>query len=299
MNLINEIQMLKRKKKALLLVHNYQRPEIQDTADYLGDSIELCKNAMDEKKAEILVLSAVDFMAESAAILNPDKRVLIPSLGARCPMAQMLTAEQVGLWKKKHPGAPVILYVNTLAEAKAACDICCTSANAVRIVNSFDEDTVLFGPDANLAWHVQQETGKKVIPIPSRGCCPTHILFTKGDVQLSREMHPEAVVMVHPECTPEVQLSADFVGSTSQMLEYAAASENRQFIVATEEGFLHPLQERNPRKQFYATGSVCSSMRLTTLGSIRQALDRMTNVVEVPEEVRGRAAAALERMLAV
>ena len=161
MNLVNKIQRLKKEKKALLLAHNYQRPEVQDIADYLGDSIELCRKAMDEKDADILVFSAVDFMAESAAILNPNKKVLMPSLGARCPMAQMLTAEQIRLWKKKYPEAPVVLYVNTLAEAKAECDICCTSANAVKVVNSLDEDTVLFGPDYNLAWRVQRKTGKK------------------------------------------------------------------------------------------------------------------------------------------
>lgn len=301
MNLITKIQMLKDEKKALLLAHNYQRPEIQDTADYLGDSIELCKNAMDEKKAEILVLSAVDFMAESAAILNPEKKVLIPSLGARCPMAQMLTAEQVALWKKKHPGAPVILYVNTLAEAKAACDICCTSANAVKIVNSFDEDTVLFGPDANLAWHVQQKTGKKVIPIPSRGCCPTHILFTKGDVQLSKEMHPEAVVMVHPECTPEVQLSADFVGSTSQMCRYAAKAPTSKFIVGTEVGLIYRLQKENPEKEFIPLfdGAICPNMKLNTLEQVYLSLKEERHLVTVPKYVAKKAQKALEKMIAL
>ena len=166
MTLVDNILKLKKEKRALLLAHNYQRAEIQDIADYVGDSIGLCRRAMEEKDAKMIVFSAVDFMAESAAILNPDKRVFIPSLGARCPMASMLPAEEVRLWKKRHPKVPIVLYVNTLAEAKAECDVCCTSANAVKVVDAIDADTVLFGPDRNLAWNVQQKTGKKVIPIP-------------------------------------------------------------------------------------------------------------------------------------
>ncbi len=299
MTLTEEIQTLKKAKKALLLVHNYQRPEIQDAADYLGDSIELCRNAMEEKTAEIIVMSAVDFMAESAFILNPGKKVLLPSLGARCPMAQMLTAEQVHLWKKRYPGAPVVLYVNTLAEAKAACDVCCTSANAATVVESLEEDTVLFGPDANLAWHVQQKTGKQIIPIPSRGCCPTHILFTKGDVELSREMHPDALVMAHPECSPEVQLAADFVGSTSQMCQYATQTSAPSFIVGTEIGLLYRLQKENPAKEFIPLydGAICPNMKLNTLEQVYLSLRAEHHLVTVPKIVANKARSALERML--
>jgi quinolinate synthase len=301
MNLINEIQRLKEEKKALLLAHNYQRPEVQDTADYLGDSIELCRKAMDEKDADILVFSAVDFMAESAAILNPDKKVLLPSLGARCPMAHMLTAEQVRLWKKKNPEAPVVLYVNTLAEAKAECDICCTSANAVKVVNSLDEDTVLFGPDANLAWYVQQKTGKKIIPIPSRGYCPTHILFTKGDIQLLREKHPNAVVMVHPECIPEVQLSADFVGSTSQMCRYAREASATKYVVGTEIGLIHRLEKENPKKVFIPLydGAICPNMKMNTLERIFLSLKEEEYVITIPESIARKARKALEKMLSL
>lgn len=301
MNLANRIQKLKKEKKALLLAHNYQRPEVQDTADYLGDSIELCRKAMDEKDADILVFSAVDFMAESAAILNPNKKVLIPSLGARCPMAQMLTAEQVRLWKKKYPKAPVVLYVNTLAEAKAECDICCTSANAVKVVDSLDEDTVLFGPDANLAWHVQQKTRKKIVPIPSRGCCPTHILFTKGDIQLLKEKHPDAVVMAHPECIPEVQLSADFVGSTSQMCRYARETSATKYVVGTEIGLIHRLKKENPKKVFIPLydGAICPNMKMNTLERIFLSLKEEKHVITISKSMAKKARKALEKMLSL
>ena len=299
MNLVNKIQRLKKEKKALLLAHNYQRPEVQDIADYLGDSIELCRKAMDEKDADIIVFSAVDFMAESAAILNPDKKVLIPSLGARCPMAQMLTAEQVRIWKKKYPETPVVLYVNTLAEAKAECDICCTSANAVKVVNSLDEDTVLFGPDYNLAWHVQQKTEKNIIPIPSKGFCPTHIFFTKGDIQLMRDRHPDAVIMVHPECIPEVQLSADFVGSTSQMCRYAGETSAAKYVVGTEIGLVHRLKKENPKKTFIplSDGAICPNMKMNTLERIFLSLKEEKHLITIPKSIAKKARKALEKML--
>ncbi|PIU59065.1 quinolinate synthase, partial [Candidatus Bathyarchaeota archaeon CG07_land_8_20_14_0_80_47_9] len=208
--LAEKICELKKEKKAIILAHNYQRPEIQDIADYVGDSIELSRKAMEEKEAKIIVFSAVDFMAESAVILNPQKKVLLPSLGARCPMAQMLTVDEIKRMKALHPSVPLVLYVNTLASAKANCDICCTSANAVKVIQSLDVDTVLFGPDRNLAEYVQRKTGKTVIPVPEWGFCPTHLLFQPEDVRILKMEHPEAAVMVHPECTFEMQKTADF-----------------------------------------------------------------------------------------
>src|SRR3990170_6336434 len=199
MNLTDKIVKLKKEKKAVILAHNYQRPEIQDIADYVGDSIELSRKAMEEKDAEIIVFSAVDFMAESAAILNPEKKVLLPSLGARCPMAQMLTVDEIKRWKALYPSAPVVLYVNTLASAKAYCDICCTSANAVEVLKSLDEDTVLFGPDRNLAEYVAEKTGKTLIPIPEWGFCPTHLLFQPEDVTVHKMQYPDAAVMVQKQ----------------------------------------------------------------------------------------------------
>ena len=298
MTLIDEINRLKKEKSAVILAHNYQRPEIQDIADYIGDSIGLSRRAMEEKEAKIIVFSAVDFMAESAAILNPDKKVLLPTLGARCPMAQMLTVDEIKRWKVHYPLVPVVLYVNTLASAKAYCDICCTSANAVEVVNSLDAETVLFGPDHNLAEYVHRKTGKTVIPIPERGFCPTHLLFQPEDVQVLETKHPDAIVMVHPECTVEMQNVADFVGSTSQMCRYARERNAETIIVATEEGIMHRLRKENPGKQFILAyeDAVCPNMKLTTLERLYTALKEEKHVVTVPEPVAKRARKALEKM---
>ncbi len=298
MNLAEEIIKLKKEKKAVILAHNYQRPEIQDIADYVGDSIELSRKAMNEKEAEIIVFSAVDFMAESAAILNPSKRVLLPSLGARCPMAQMLTVDEIKRWKAVYPHLPLVLYVNTLASAKAYCDVCCTSANAVEVIESLNAETVLFGPDRNLAEYVQGKTGKTVIPIPEWGFCPTHLLFQPEDVQVLKMQYPEAVVMVHPECTGEMRNVADFVGSTSQMCRYAKESNAKTFIVATEEGLLHRLRKDNSGKQFVLAydEAVCPNMKLNTLERLYLALKEEKHLVTVPEPVAKKARKALERM---
>jgi quinolinate synthase len=298
MNLTDKIFKLKKEKKAIILAHNYQRPEIQEIADYVGDSIELSRKAMDEKEAEIIVFSAVDFMAESAAILNPDKKVLLPTLGARCPMAQMLTVDEIKRWKVLYPLVPVVLYVNTLASAKAYCDICCTSANAVEVVESLNADTVLFGPDRNLAEYVKEKTGKKVIPIPEWGFCPTHLLFQLEDVQMLKIQYPEAVVMVHPECSSEMRNIADFVGSTSQMCRFAKEKSAKNFIVATEEGILHRLRKENPGKQFILAyeDAICPNMKLNTLERIYKALKEEKYVVKVPESIAKKARRALERM---
>jgi quinolinate synthase len=301
MTLVDNILNLKKEKRALILAHNYQRSEIQDIADYIGDSIELCRRAMEEKEARIIVFSAVDFMAESAAILNPDKKVFIPSPGARCPMARMLPAEEVRLWKKEHPKVPVVLYVNTLAEAKAECDICCTSANAVKVVDSLDADTVLFGPDENLAWNVQQKTGKKVVPIPEGGFCPTHVLFLKEDILLLKEKHPDAVVAVHPECTPDVQSIANFVGSTSQICKYVGESSAKKYIIGTEVGIIHRMKKENPGKEFIPAYdlALCPNMKLNTLERIYLTLKEERNPVTVPKSVAKKGRRALERMVSI
>lgn len=301
MDIVKEILKLKKEKKAIILAHNYQRPEVQDIADYVGDSIELSRKAMDEKNAEIIVFAAVDFMAESAAILNPDKKVLLPSLGARCPMAQMLTVEEIKRWRTLYPLVPLVLYVNTLAAAKAYCDICCTSANAVEVIDSIDAETVLFGPDRNLAEYVQEKTGKTIIPIPERGFCPTHLLFHPEDVYTLKAQHPDAVIMVHPECTAEMRRIADFVGSTSQMCKYVSLSSARSFIVATEEGLLHRLKKDNPDKQFHIAyeGAVCPNMKLNTLERIYISLKEEKHVVKVPDAIAIKARKALERMFEI
>ncbi|MCW4030960.1 MAG: quinolinate synthase NadA [Candidatus Bathyarchaeota archaeon] len=301
MNLTEKIKKLKKDKKAIILAHNYQRPEIQDIADYVGDSIELSRKAMLEKDAEILVFAAVDFMAESAAVLNPAKKVLLPSLGARCPMAQMLTVDEIKRWKAHYPDAPVVLYVNTLASSKAYCDICCTSANAVEVVNSLDADTILFGPDRNLSEYVADKTGKTLIPIPEWGFCPTHLLFQPEDIFLLRQRYPDAVVMVHPECSTEMRQTADFVGSTSKMCIYARKNPAKTIIVGTEEGLLYRLRKENPKKQFIMAYSdaVCPNMKLVSLDRIYASLKVEKNVISVQESIAQKARIALERMFEV
>ena len=298
MTIAEKIAKLKKEKNAVILAHNYQRPEVQDIADYVGDSIELSRKAMEEKEAEIIVFSAVDFMAESAAILNPEKKVLLPSLGARCPMAQMLTVDEIKRWKVLYPLVPVVLYVNTLASAKAYCDVCCTSANAFEVIESLSVDTVLFGPDRNLAEHVQKKTGKTIIPIPEWGFCPTHLLFQPEDVQMLKMKYPDAVVTVHPECTLEMREVADFVGSTSQMCRYAKENNAKTFIVATEEGLLHRLRKDNQGKRFILAyeEAFCPNMKLNTLERLYMALKEEKYAVTVPESIARQARKALERM---
>jgi quinolinate synthase len=301
MAIVEDILRLKRQKKAIILAHNYQRPEIQDIADYVGDSIELSRKAMEEEEAEIIVFAAVDFMAESAAILNPNKKVLLPSAGARCPMAQMLTVDEIKRWRTIYPHVPLVLYVNTLASAKAYCDVCCTSANASEVIDSLDAETVLFGPDRNLAEYVQEKTGKTIIPIPERGFCPTHLLFHYEDIQALKAVYPEAVVMVHPECTSEVRKSADYIGSTSQMCKYAKESKAKTFIVATEEGIIHRLKKENPGKKFILAyeGAVCPNMKLNTLHRIYVSLNEEKHLVTVPEPIARKARKALEKMFEI
>jgi quinolinate synthase len=240
-------------------------------------------------------------MAESAAILNPTKKVLLPSLGARCPMAQMLTVDEIKRAKVHYPNAPLVLYVNTLASSKAYCDVCCTSANAVEVINSLDADTVLFGPDRNLAEYAAEKTGKTLIPIPEWGFCPTHVLFQPEDVTILKQQYPDAVVMVHPECSGEMRRVADFIGSTSRMCRYARETPAKTVIVGTEEGLLHRLRKENPEKRFIIAykDAVCPNMKLTTLDRLYASLKEEKHVVKVPKPVAEKARVALERMFQV
>jgi quinolinate synthase len=301
MDLTEEILRLKKEKKAVILAHNYQRPEVQDIADYTGDSIELSRKAMQEKDAELIVFSAVDFMAESAAILNPTKKVLLPCLGARCPMAQMLTVDDIRRAKKQYPKAPVVMYVNTLASCKAEADVCCTSANAVEVVNSLVSDTVLFGPDKNLAEYVAEKTGKNIIPLPPEGHCKTHVIFQPEDVQALKLEHPKAVVLVHPECSAEMRNVADVIGSTSKICMYAKESNATEFIIGTEQGIIHRLNKENPSKKFYLASerAICPNMKLTTLESLYASLKEEKHLVKVPQAVAEKARASLERMFQI
>ena len=295
--LIDKINALKREKRAVILAHNYQRAEIQEVADYVGDSVGLSREAM-EVDAEIILFSAVDFMAETAAVLNPDKKVLIPSLGARCPMAAMLQIDILREYRRRYPKVPLVLYVNTLAEAKAECDVCCTSANAVEILEALDSDTVLFGPDCNLARYVAEKTGKTVIPVPESGFCPTHVLFLEEDVLKVKEEYPGAVLMAHPECRPEVWSIADYVGSTSQMSRFVKSSKEREFIIATEVGLLHRLRRENPEKEFIPAyeDAICVNMKINTLEKLYLALRDERYLVKVPESAATKAREAIMRM---
>jgi len=296
--LAEKILKLKNEKRALLLAHNYQRSEIQEIADYVADSIGLCRRAQQEKDAELLIFSTVNFMAESAVILNPNKKVVIPAKNAFCPMAAMLPAEKVKLAKKKYPDAAVVLYVNTLAEAKAMCDVCCTSSNAVQVVNSLDEERVIFGPDSNLAWYVQQHTDKEIIPIPKRGFCYVHKLFSEGDILLAREQHPDAEVLAHPECKPEVQRIADFIGSTSQMYRHTIESPKKEFVIATETGLIDRMKREQPGKEYIPAYSeaICSAMKLNTLEKIYLALKNEAPTVTLPKPIMKKARKAVEKM---
>jgi len=294
---LKEIEELK--KDCIILAHNYQIPEIQDVADFVADSLDLCRRASEVEKPYIL-FCGVDFMAESAAILNPDKTVLMPEPAAHCPMAAMLPAERLREEKEKHPDAAVVLYINTRVEARALADVVCTSANAVKICAALEEKKILFGPDRNLAWHVQRHLPEKeIIPVPAEGHCRVHVLFKKEHVEEMRKRHPEAEVLIHPECNPEVQMEADHICSTEQMAKRARASPAREFIIGTETGLCYKLKKEMPEKEFYPLleRAVCRTMKKNTWERFLEELRERKNVIRVEPDVAERARQALERML--
>lgn len=291
---------LKAERDAIILAHTYQREEIQLLADYIGDSLELARYSAKVKK-KLIVFCGVDFMAETAAILNPDKTVVIPDPQARCPMAAQLPAELVREAKRRHPDAAVVLYINTLAEARAEADVTCTSANAPQIVNALDEEKIIFGPDRNLAWFVQRRSDKQIIPLPDRGYCYVHRMFSPADIMLLKERYPDAEVLVHPECDPEVQEIATHICSTSQMLVRAKASPAKRFIIATEIGLVERLRRELPGKEFIPAleTAVCEQMKKHNLEKLYLALRDIKHVVSVPPEIAARARKATERMLEI
>jgi len=296
--LIEEIKALLKEKNALMLAHNYQRDEIQEAADLTGDSLALSQAAADST-AEIIVFCGVHFMAESAAILAPEKKVILPRIDAGCPMADMITAEQLREEKKKRPGVPVVAYVNTSAEVKAESHICCTSANAARVVDSVAADSVYMIPDRNLSEFVSHKTKKHMEWWD--GYCPTHERLTLADVLKAREENPGSVFVCHPECRPEVIANADHVCSTSGMYKYASETDAKTIIIGTEMGILYRLKKDNPDKKFIlpSQGLICPNMKLTNLEDVIESLREEKNIVTVPEGIRVRAIEALERMLAV
>ncbi|MFQ6136450.1 MAG: quinolinate synthase NadA [Candidatus Hydrothermarchaeales archaeon] len=287
------------KEDCIILAHNYQIPEIQDIADFVGDSLGLCQEAANVDKRYIL-FCGVDFMAESAVMLNPDKTVLMPDLEAKCPMAAMLPAERLRKAKREYPDAAVVLYINTWAEARAESDVTCTSANSVKIVKALDEDEIIFGPDANLAWYVAQQVPEKtIIPVPAKGHCRTHVMFDKEDILLAKELHPDAEVLIHPECKPEVQELADYICSTSQMVRRAKESNSREFIIATETGLIYRLKKEAPSKAFIPAleDAICVNMKMHTMEKVIRELKERRNIIRVDPEIAEHARRSLERML--
>jgi quinolinate synthase len=297
-DLVDEIAALKKEKNAIVLAHNYQLPEVQDIADYVADSLGLARKAA-VSDADVIVLCGVKFMAESASILCPNKTVLMPDLDAGCPMANMITPEDVLKLKEEHPGAPVVAYVNTSADVKAEVDVCCTSSNAVKIVKGINSKEIIFIPDKYLGSFVAEQTGKDLVLW--NGFCPTHARIQPEDIMAEKEKHPQAKVLVHPECTPQVIELADEALSTGGMLEYARKSNAKEFIIGTEVGILHQLNKQNPRKSFYPASKLatCPNMKKTTLPKVLSCLKNMEYEVKVPEDIRKRALRAIERMVEV
>ena len=294
-----EIRKLAAERKAVILAHNYTRGEVQDVADYTGDSLELARKAA-TVEAEVIVFCGVYFMAETAAILNPGKTVLIPEPSAGCPMADMITGEQVRALKARHPGAKAVCYVNSTAEVKAECDMCVTSGNAERVMRTFGPDEqILFVPDQHLGGHIAGLLGRTYTLWP--GYCPTHQMITAKGIAEARALHPGAPVLVHPECPKDVRAAADHALSTGGMCTFARASAAREIVVGTETGILHRLRKENPGKAFYPVSErmVCPNMKKTTLENLAACLREMKTVVTVPEPIATRARRAVEAMLAV
>jgi len=293
------IEKLKRERNAIVLAHNYQRDEIQEIADFSGDSLELARKAVNTKE-DVIVFCGVHFMAESAAILNPGKKVLLPAKEAGCPMADMITVRKLREKKKEFPGARVVCYVNSSAEIKAESDISCTSSNAIEIVRSMKSERIIFVPDKNLGRYVQTQVPEKEI-ILWEGFCPTHIRLTEEDVARVKDKFPKAAFIAHPECRPEVLHLADHICSTKGMFDYAKKSQAKEFIIGTESGMLYKLRRDNPNKKFYVptTHLICANMKLTTLGWVAHSLENMVYEVKVSERVAEKARRTLEKMLSV
>jgi len=287
---------LKKVRNAIILAHVYQRGEVQDIADYVGDSLDLSRQAVNTK-ADVIVFCGVQFMAETAATLNPYKTILLPDKNAGCGLADMATYEQILKLKNQNHGLPIVSYVNSSAEVKAVSDICCTLANAVDVVNSLSYHSVLFVPDRNLGSYVAEQTNKDVHLW--NGYCYVHEKIKPGTIQSLKEKHPNAEIIVHPECTTTVRHIADFTGSTSQMSKYVKNSNRNEFIVGTEDNFIYRLKSDNPEKNFYPVNTLCEGMNIITLEKVKRALEKMENKVIIPEETREKAAIALDRMLAI
>lgn len=294
-----KIRELKKKRNAIILAHNYQLPEVQDVADLRGDSLELSRAAA-KTDASVIVFCGVHFMAETASILSPGKKVIVPDVNAGCPMANMITAQDLRKLKQEHPKAVVVGYVNTSAQVKAELDYCCTSTNAVAVINALkDEKEIIFVPDKYLADYASRETGRKLISWG--GYCPTHVKIMPEDIKREKKFHPNAKVITHPECLPSVVSLADKVLSTSQMVKFAKETDAGEIIVATEAGLIYRLKQDNPGKEFYPASerAVCPNMKRTTQEKVLWALEELKEEVRVPDEIRQRAKKSIDRMLEI
>ena len=297
--LLGKIAKLKDEHRAVILAHNYQPGEIQDLADFTGDSLGLSIKAA-QTDAEVIVFCGVQFMAETAAILSPEKMVLLPDKSAGCPMADMITAAQLRRLKQEHPDALVVCYVNSSAEVKAESDYCCTSANAVEVVNSLPEDRpIIFVPDQHLGRFVAERTGRDLVLWP--GYCITHVMITEDDINTAKAKYPDAIVMAHPECTEPVKELSDELLSTGQMLKFAAKSTAKRFIIATEIGIIHALKKQNPEAEFVPASerAVCPNMKKITLDKLIGSLEDMQYKITVPDRIRIEARKALDRMVGI
>jgi quinolinate synthase len=297
--LLGKIRKLKDESRAVILAHNYQPGEIQDLADFTGDSLGLSIKAA-ETDADVIVFCGVQFMAETAAILSPEKTVLLPEKSAGCPMADMITAEQLRKLKQEHPGALVVCYVNSSAEVKAESDYCCTSANAVEIVSSLPKDRrIIFVPDQHLGRFAAERTGRDLVLWP--GYCHVHVVITVDDIKNARAKYPDAIVMTHPECTEPVKELSDEMLSTSQMLKFAARSTAKRFIIATEIGIIHTLKKQEPQAEFIPASerAICPNMKKITLEKIVWALEDMQYKISVPKAIREKAKKALDKMVEI
>ena len=297
MDIVEKIQQLKKEKNAVILAHYYVRPEVQEIADYIGDSFYLSKVAVDLKE-QTVVFCGVSFMGESAKILNPNKIVLMPDMHADCAMAHMADKETIQKMREMYEDLAVVCYINSTAELKQYADVCVTSANAVKIVRALPQKNIFFIPDKNLARYVAEQVPEKHV-ILNQGYCPIHEKMKVEEVKKAKEMYPQAEVLVHPECPESVCQLADYIGSTSGIISYASKSDCQEFIICTEIGVRYELEKQNPEKQFYFTETepVCEDMKLITLEKILEVLEQEENTVQISDELRTHSGKPLEKML--
>jgi quinolinate synthase len=295
-----EIVELKKRLGAVILAHNYQPPEVQDVADFVGDSLELSIKAS-QVNAKFIVFCGVDFMAEQAAVINEESIVLHPDPKAMCPMAAMISVEDIHEARKQHPKAPVVIYVNSPAAVKAEADYIVTSANAVDVVKAIDSDTILFGPDKHLAEYVAEKTGKKVIPVPEYGYCPIHVKFNADEVMMLKSIYRDCVFIAHPECPRNVRDLANFVGSTSQMIKFVKNNPDKCFLIGTEVGIIHRMIEENRDKLFIpaSTSAICKNMKKITLDKVYNSLKSEAYRVSVNREIAAKVRRALENTFSI